>query len=62
VGRQALTAVIDDLRQRGVQQLYTSCGQGESSPEGFYRSLGFMRTGEMAGDEIELVLQLNPGP
>jgi diamine N-acetyltransferase len=42
----------------GVPVLYTSCTQGEASPEGFYRKMGFTPTGDHYGDEIELVLQL----
>ena len=46
----------------GIPLLYTSCGQGEGSPEGFYRKMGFTPTGGHYGednDEIELVLQLD---
>lgn len=38
--------------------MYTSCDQGEASPEGFYRRLGFVPTGEMYEDEIELKLKI----
>jgi diamine N-acetyltransferase len=38
--------------------LFTSCGVGEGSPEGFYRKLGFTPTGEMYDDEIEMMLKL----
>jgi diamine N-acetyltransferase len=57
-GRRALQIVIDDLKARGAQELGTSCGEGEASPEGFYRSLGFERDGNMYGDEVGLRLTL----
>ena len=45
----------------GIPLLYTSCGQGEGSPEGFYRKLDFTPTGGHYGednDEIEMVLDV----
>lgn len=57
-GRQALEKLILHLKAMGAPVLHTSCGQGEGSPEGFYRKLGFTPTGEMYGDEIELVLKI----
>ena len=41
-----------------IPLLYTCYGQGEGSPEGFYRKLGFTPTGGHYGDEIELVLNV----
>ena len=55
-GRRALHRLITELRARGFRELFTSCGQGEASPEPFYRRLGFEPTGEMYGEEIELRL------
>ena len=57
-GRRALQIVIDDLKAQGVKELSTSCGEGEASPEGFYRSLGFERDGNVYGDEVGLRLSL----
>ena len=57
-GRQALEKLIQHLKAMGIPRLYTSCGQGEGSPEGFYRKLGFTPTGGHYGDEIELVLNV----
>ncbi len=58
-GRKTIELLCAHLRARGVPELYTSCGLGEESPEGFYRRLGFVPTGGTYGDEIELVLKLN---
>jgi len=57
-GKRALEKLIQHLKAMGIPQLYTSCGQGEGSPEGFYRKLGFTPTGDHYGDEIELVLNV----
>ena len=60
-GKLALLKLIQHLKAMGVPMLYTSCGLGKGSPEGFYRKLGFTPTGGHYGDEIELVLQLSDG-
>lgn len=57
-GRLALEKLIQHLKAMGVPLLYTSYGQGEGSPEGFYRKLGFTPTGGYYGDEIEAVLNV----
>jgi diamine N-acetyltransferase len=57
-GRRALEIVIDDLKQRGVSEFLVSCGEGEGSPEGFYRRLGFERNGKTYGEEVGLMLKL----
>jgi len=58
--RKALEQVIDYVRTRpGASELRTSCYLGEGSPEGFYRKLGFKRTGEeVSSNEVELILEL----
>lgn len=56
-GKKAMESLFAHLRSQGARELYTSCGAGEASPEGFYRKLGFVATGEMYDDEIELVLR-----
>ncbi len=61
-GKRALEKLIQHLKAMGIPLLYTSCGQGEGSPEGFYRKLGFIPTGGHYGDEIELVLHLDTYP
>ena len=55
-GRRALELIIEEVKRRGARRLGVSCGEGEGSPEGFYRSLGFKRDGHMYGDEVGLVL------
>lgn len=58
-GRRALEQVIDYVRTRpGAVKFETSCGQGPGSPEGFYRRLGFERSGKMFDDEVGLILEL----
>ncbi|RPI33007.1 MAG: GNAT family N-acetyltransferase [Chloroflexota bacterium] len=57
-GRKALQLIFDHVRDLGAKELDTSVGQGEASPEGFYRSLGFERSGEMFDDEVGLRLAL----
>jgi len=58
-GRRAVEKLTRHLQAMGVSELFASCGQGEGSPEGFYRRLGFRPTGEHYGDEIELALPLD---
>jgi RimJ/RimL family protein N-acetyltransferase len=60
IGRRALELLVDELRSRGIPQLYTSCGEGAGSPRPFYNSFGFTPTGEIVDDhETELVLTLD---
>ena len=58
-GKRALGKLVQHLKAMGIPQLITSCGQGESSPEGFYKKLGFTPTGDTYDDEIELLLKLD---
>lgn len=55
-GRKAIELVIEEVKRRGGKGLGTSCGEGPGSPEGFYRSLGFQRSGEKEDDEVVLRL------
>jgi diamine N-acetyltransferase len=58
-GRRAVELLIEYVKTRpGAKELLVSCGEGEGSPEGFYRALGFERTGEMEEDEVVLRLKL----
>lgn len=61
-GKRALEKLILHLKAMGIPYLYTSCGQDEGSPEGFYRKLGFLPTGGHYDHEIELVLRVNDYP
>ncbi len=56
-GEQTIALLRRDLKVRGYTELFVSYGQGPGSPEGFYRRLGFVPTGEMYGDEAEAVLK-----
>lgn len=58
-GQQAIALVVRDLRARGITELYTSYGLGDASPEGFYKRLGFIPTGEMYDDEVEAILKFD---
>lgn len=64
-GRRALDLVLDDVRTRHqATALLTSCVPGDGSPCAFYRTLGFVETGEIDGGEIvmRLALPLAPEP
>ncbi len=59
LGRQAVGLLVEHVRRRPhANRLLTSCHSGPNSPEGFYRRLGFLPTGEYPGGEIELALEL----
>lgn len=51
-GRRALEAIIEIVKEWGAGELRLSCGEGEGSPEEFYRRLGFERDGLMYDDEV----------
>ena len=51
-GRRAVELLIDKVKADGATELLVSCGEGEGSPEEFYRMLGFERTGEILDDEV----------
>jgi diamine N-acetyltransferase len=57
-GRQAIALVIEELRPRGAQALYTSWVPGDGTPGPFYRGLGFEPTGEVDDGEIVARLEL----
>lgn len=54
-GKQALDFLVKHLRAQGYRELFTSCGEGEGSPRGFYDKYGFLPTGDFYDDETELV-------
>ena len=58
-GRRGIELLADYVRSRpGAMVLKTSCVQGPGNPEGFYRQVGFVRNGEMLGEEVGLSLAL----
>ncbi len=58
-GRKAIQLLVDYVRTRpSASQLLVSCGEGEGSPESFYRRLGFERNGKRYGDEVGMQLAL----
>jgi diamine N-acetyltransferase len=62
-GRQALLLVIAHVRARPTATaLELSFVPAEGGPEPFYESMGFVRTGEMEGDEAVVRLVFNPLP
>jgi len=46
------------FRERDVDVLWTSVGQGEGSPIPFYERYGFVRTGDVVFDD-EVLLRLD---
>jgi diamine N-acetyltransferase len=61
-GRFAVESVAAEIRRRGVARMTTTWHPGEDGPEGFYRALGFRRTGEMSGDQVVGERDLDVGP
>ncbi|MFF4589171.1 GNAT family N-acetyltransferase [Streptomyces sp. NPDC001388] len=57
-GRFAVQSVADEIRRRGGRELHVTWHEGGHGPEGFYRGLGFRRTGELSGDQVVGVLAL----
>jgi diamine N-acetyltransferase len=58
-GRQAIARLVEYVRTRpGARELLVSCEVEEGSPEGFYRKLGFERTGAWEGQEAVMRLPL----
>jgi diamine N-acetyltransferase len=59
-GAATIDAVVVYLRTRpGADVLWTSCGQGEGTPQPFYERYGFVATGEIKWDETVLRLDLD---
>ncbi|WP_341668751.1 GNAT family N-acetyltransferase [Alcaligenes sp. SDU_A2] len=57
-GRRALEQLAARLRVRGIKRLYTSYGLGAGGPQAFYQKLGFVPTGGMFDEEVEVALEL----
>ena len=56
-GRATLDLVVAIFRARGVTDMWTSAGQGDGSPLGFYERYGFTQAGEVVFDD-EVLLHL----
>ena len=58
-GRRAIELLVDYVKTRPeAKELIVSCGEGPGSPEGFYKKLGFARSGRMYDREVGLVMKL----
>ena len=63
VGREVMRLIVEHVRAKALfSSLSTSYVPGEGCPRDFYLSLGFAPNGEMDGDEVVLVLPLEPNP
>jgi len=61
LGTATLDLIVEYFRIRpGVEELFTSAGQGDGSPIPFYERYGFERTGEIVFDD-EVLLRLKLG-
>jgi diamine N-acetyltransferase len=57
-GTATLDLIVEYFRARpGVEEMWTSAGQGNGSPIGFYERYGFVQTGEIVFDN-EVLLRL----
>ena len=57
-GAAALDLIVEYFRGRpGVEVMWTSCGEGDGSPLGFYERYGFEQTGDRVFDN-EILLRL----
>src|SRR4051812_22588087 len=57
-GTAALVFVSHFFRERGRNVMWTSAGEGDGGPIPFYERFGFVRTGEVHGEEAILRLEL----
>lgn len=56
-GAAALDLIVEYFRSRGAGVMWTSCGEGDGSPLGFYERYGFEQTGDRVFDN-EILLRL----
>jgi diamine N-acetyltransferase len=56
-GTATLDLIVEFFRGRGVEEMWTSAGQVDGSPLGFYEGYGFEQTGELVFDD-EVLLRL----
>ena len=59
LGTATLDLIVEYFRNRGVDTMWTSTGQGEGSPVTFYERYEFERNGDLHGDEILLRLKIS---
>ena len=57
-GTETLDLIADYFRTRGVEEMWTSAGQGDGNPIAFYERFGFERTGPIVFDD-EVLLRLS---
>ena len=57
-GTATLDLVADFFRQRGVEVMWTSTGDGDGSPIPFYERYGFERTGDLFENRVLLRFDL----
>jgi diamine N-acetyltransferase len=58
-GRRAVELLVEEARADGAERVTLSVVPGDRSAIEFYKRLGFVETGEIHGQEIELALQLS---
>ena len=58
-GTATLDLIVEYFRNRGVNVMWTSAGQGNGSPITFYERYGVKRTGDSHGNEILLQLEIS---
>lgn len=58
-GRRALDLVVEHVRNSvGARELFSSYREGDDDPGGFYRSYGFVETGDLTDGEVVIRLAL----
>jgi diamine N-acetyltransferase len=56
-GAATLDLIVEYFQGSGVGVIWTSCGEGDGSPLGFYERVGFEQTGDRVFDN-EILLRL----
>jgi diamine N-acetyltransferase len=57
-GFEVVQQVTELVQAEGATELLTSYGPQDGGPAGFYAKLGFVPTGELAGDDDEIIARL----
>jgi GNAT superfamily N-acetyltransferase len=55
IGREVVRLAASIVKEQGATELLTSCAHGPGSPSDFYLGLGFVRTGEYAEHDEEVL-------